>query len=189
MNATIVSVGGGGYDVANKVRQSGLFAGAAFLSCDTDKTALKEYTNADKHFLFVKCYEKEETNVKELLEHTGNTIILCATLGGLTGSTCAPIVAGEAQRVGKFVCSLFTMPFEFEGEKRNQRAETALPKLVSDSNFSIQQNNDSLRKVRNGKCTLYDFMEDQSLIEKLKLMLDRIEICQERWMLKRTGLA
>ena len=188
MNATIVSVGGGGYDVADKVRKSGLFAGAAFLSCDTDKTALKEYTNADERFLFVKCCE-EETNVKDLFEQTGDTIILCATLGGLTGSTCAPIVAGEAQRAVKFVCSLFTMPFEFEGEKQNQRAETALPKLVSDSNFSIQQNNDSLRKVRNGKCTLYDFMEDQSLIEKLKLMLDRIEICQERWMLKRTGLA
>ena len=56
-------------------------------------------------------------------------------------------------------------------------------------NATIQQNNDSLRKVKNGKCTLYDFLEDQSLIEKLKLLLDIIEICQERWMLKRMGLA
>ena len=57
-------------------------------------------------------------------------------------------------------------------------------------NATIQQNNDSLRKVRNGKCTLYDFMEDQSLIEHLKLSLNgSFEICRERWMLKRTGLA
>ena len=172
MNATIVSVGGGGYDVANKVRQSGLFAGAAFLSCDTDKTALKEYTNADERFLFERHRAKKtkvtHDDVRELLGQTGDAIILCATLGGLTGSTYAPIIAREAQQTGKFVCSLFTMPFEFEGEKRNQMAETALPKLVSDSNYSIHQNNDSLRKVRNGKCTLYDFMEDQSLVEKLK---------------------
>ncbi|MDE7091739.1 MAG: hypothetical protein K2O53_08480, partial [Bacteroidales bacterium] len=127
MNATIVSVGGGGYNVANKVRQSGLFAGAAFLSCDTDQTALTEYTNADQRFLFERYCEKETNlkpdTVRDLLAQTGDTIILCTTLGGLTGSTYAPMVAREARQAGKFVCSLFTMPWEFEGEKRNQRAE------------------------------------------------------------------
>lgn len=174
MKTTIISVGGGGYNIANGVRKSGLFAGASFLSCDTDKTALNEYTNAYKRFLLERCCEKE-TNVKpnsvrDLLVQTGDTLVLCATLGGLTGSTYAPIIAHEALRAGKFVCSLFSMPWDFEGVERNRVATAARATLLAASDFAIQQNNDRLRAVWKGTRTMLD-MADQGLIDVLKSVL------------------
>lgn len=175
MNATtIVSVGGGGYKVANRVRKSGLFAGAQLLVCDTDVAALIEFTShADERFLIKRDSEQEKKvkpdAMRELLERIGDTTILCATLGGLTGSTCAPIIAREARRAGKFVCSLFTMPWDFEG--RNQAATAARTALLAASDFAIQQNNDRFRAVMNGKCSMRDFKENQGLIDVLKSVL------------------
>lgn len=177
MKTTIISVGGGGYNVANSVRKSDLFAGASLLSCGTDKTALnKETGHADKRFLFeresVKGANVKPDGVRELLEQTGDTIILCATLGGMTGSTYAPMLAHKARQTGKFVCSLFTMPWDFEGEERNRMATAARVALLAASNLAIQQNNDRLRTVMNGRCSMRDFMEDQGMIDVLKSVLN-----------------
>lgn len=164
MKTTIISVGGGGYNVADQVRKSGLFAPASFLSCDTDKIALNEHTHADMRFLIEKDCEKPD-DLRELLEQTGDTIILCATLGGRTGSTYAPIIAHEARHAGKFVCSLFTMPWNFEGEKRNRMAAAARVALLSASKLAIQQNNNRFRD------TWRDFKENHGMIDVLKSVL------------------
>ena len=174
MNATIVSVGGGGYDVADKVRKSGLFAGAQLLVCDTDVVALVESTShTDARFLIKRDREKETKakpdDIRVLLEQIGDTIILCATLGGLTGSAYAPIIAHEVRRIGKFVCSIFTMPWDFEG--RNQAATAARSALLTASDFAIQQNNDRFRAVAEGPCTINAWRENQGFIDILKLVL------------------
>lgn len=158
MNETIVAVGGGGYNVAGKVRKVNLFAEASVMLFDTDGGALKK--NATP-------VEK----ISEMLPQTADTIILCTTLGGLTGSAYAPVVAHEARRAGKFVCSLFAMPWDFEGEERNRRATAARAALLAASNLAIQQNNDRLRALRNGRCSMYDFMEDQGLLDVLNSVL------------------
>lgn len=184
MKITIVSVGGGGYHVANRVRKSDLFVEAQLLVCDTDVAALIEFkSHADERFL-IKRDSEQETKVKpddmgDLLERIGYITILCATLGGLTGSTYAPIIAQEARRAGKFVCSLFAMPWDFEGEERNRRATAARAALLAASNLAIQQNNDRLRAAMNGRCSMYDFMEDQGLIDVLKSVLSGSRTLEE----------
>lgn len=167
--------------------KSGLFAGASFLSCDTDKTVLnKETEHADERFL-IKGDSKKETKVKpddlkDLLKQTSDTIILCTTLGGRTGSPYAPVIAHEARRAGKFVCSLFAMPWNFEGETRNRTAATARKELLLASNLAIQQNNEQFRAVVEGTCSMSAWREEQGLIDVLKSVLSSRTL--EEWAME-----
>lgn len=56
-------------------------------------------------------------------------VILCAGLGGGTGSGAAPVVAEEAARAGAMVVALVTLPFSVEGRKRREQARVALARL------------------------------------------------------------
>lgn len=56
-------------------------------------------------------------------------VIVCAGLGGGTGSGAAPVVAQEARKAGALVIGLVTMPFAGEGGKRGEQARAALARL------------------------------------------------------------
>jgi len=56
-------------------------------------------------------------------------VIVCAGLGGGTGSGSAPVVAAEAKKNGALVLGLVTLPFRGEGVKRREQAEVALSRL------------------------------------------------------------
>ncbi|MEI7865191.1 MAG: cell division protein FtsZ [Chthoniobacterales bacterium] len=56
-------------------------------------------------------------------------VIVCAGLGGGTGSGAAPVVAAEAKKNGALVLGLVTLPFRGEGGKRRKQAEVALSRL------------------------------------------------------------
>ena len=49
-----------------------------------------------------------------------------AGLGGGTGTGAAPILARLARESGALVLAIVTMPFEFEGERRQQQAQSGL---------------------------------------------------------------
>ena len=106
-----------------------------------------------------------DTNfVEEIVEKASDSVIICATLGGMTGSKYAPLIALEAILKGKFVCSFFSMPYEFEGEQKNKKAMNARMQLIVSSNLAIQQNNDRLKEVES--LGLNDI--DKPLIETVK---------------------
>lgn len=67
----------------------------------------------------------------EILEACADAplVVLCAGLGGGTGSGAAPVVAQEAKRAGAMVVALVTMPFAAEGGKRAEQARSALARL------------------------------------------------------------
>lgn len=56
-------------------------------------------------------------------------VVVCAGLGGGTGSGAAPIVAQEAKKSGALVVSVVTLPFAGEGGKRGEQARAALARL------------------------------------------------------------
>lgn len=56
-------------------------------------------------------------------------VILCAGLGGGTGSGAAPVIAEEATRAGAVVVALVTLPFSMEGGKRREQSRVALARL------------------------------------------------------------
>ena len=137
--------------------------------CDTNEKDLeKNSVNGAEYFLLEKLRGKVksgDTNfVEGVVAEASDSVILCATLGGMTGSKYAPLIALEAILKGKFVCSFFSMPYEFEGEQKNKKAMNARMQLIVSSNLAIQQNNDRLKEVES--LGLNDI--DKPLIETVK---------------------
>lgn len=147
MSETIITVGGGGYNLAVDLKEAGLFTKAQFTVCDTDENSLKEHSKiAEKSYLLERFGNQRVyiSKVEPVLKDTADTIIICATLGGQTGSKYAPLIALNAILKGKKVCSLLTLPFEYEGENRSKLARNAMMQIISSSNFTIRQLNDKL---------------------------------------------
>lgn len=169
MNETIIAVGNGGYNLASDLIATGLFPDARLIVCDTNKKDLeKNSVDAAESFLLGKFRRKvksgDTTFVEDIVAKASSTVIVCATLGGMTGSKYAPLIALEAILKGKFVCSFFSMPYEFEGEQKNKRAMNARMQLIVSSNLAVQQNNDRLKEVES--LGLNDI--DKPLIETVK---------------------
>lgn len=169
MNETVIAVGNGGYNLATDLIAAGLFTDAQLIVCDTNQKDLeKNSANVTETFILEKLSSKVNSGDTSLVEaivaKASDAVIVCATLGGMTGSKYAPLIALEAILKGKFVCSFFSMPYEFEGEQKTKRAMDARMQLIVSSNFAIQQNNDRLKEVHS--LGLNDI--DKPLVETVK---------------------
>ena len=169
MNETVIAVGNGGYNLATDLTAAGLFTDAQLIVCDTNQKDLeKNSANVTETFILEKLRSKVKSGdtplVEAIVAKASDAVIVCATLGGMTGSKYAPLIALEARVKGKFVCSFFSMPYEFEGEQKTKRAMDARMQLIVSSNFAIQQNNDRLKEVHS--LGLNDI--DKPLVETVK---------------------
>lgn len=179
MKETIIAVGNGGYNLATGIIAAGLFPDASLIVCDTNEKDLeKNSVNAAESFLLEKLrktVKSGDTNlVDDIVEKASDSVIVCATLGGMTGSKYAPLIALDAILKGKFVCSFFSMPYGFEGEQKTKRAMNARMQLVASSNFAIQQNNDRLKDVES--LGLNDI--DKPLVETLKSVMSHKSLAE-----------
>lgn len=172
MNETVIAVGNGGYNLATDLIAAGLFTDAQLIVCDTNQKDLeKNSANVTETFILEKLRCKVKSGdtplVEAIVAKASDAVIVCATLGGMTGSKYAPLIALEAILKGKFVCSFFSMPYEFEGEQKTKRARNAKMQLIVSSNFTILQNNDSLKEVHS--LGLNDI--DKPLVETVKSVM------------------
>lgn len=152
MNITLISVGNGGYNVASNLIKANFFPGAQFIVCDTDASLLeKNGTTASKSFLLEKTNRKISSKdievMNEVLADTSDTIVVCATLGGSCGNAYAPLVALNAILQGKKVCSIITLPYKFEGERKIFRAADAKCRIITASNLTVIQDNERLNQI------------------------------------------
>lgn len=169
MKKTIIAVGNGGYNLATDLITAGLFPDARLIVCDTNEKDLeKNSVDAVESFLLEKLRKSvksgDMTLVDDIVEKTTDKVIVCATLGGMTGSKFAPLIALNAILKGKFVCSFFSMPYGFEGEQKTKRAMNARMQLIVSSNLAVQQNKDRLKEVES--LELNDI--DKPLVETIK---------------------
>lgn len=174
MKETIIAVGNGGYNLATDLITAGLFPDARLIVCDTNEKDLeKNSVDAVESFLLEKLRKSmkaaDTTLVDDIVEKASDSVIICATLGGMTGSKYAPLIALNAILKGKFVCSFFSMPYGFEGEQKTKRAMNARMQLIVSSNLAVQQNNDRLKEVES--LELNDI--DKPLVETIKSAMSR----------------
>lgn len=152
MKETIIAVGNGGYNLATDIIAAALFPDSRLIVCDINEKDLeKNSVNAAESFLLEKLRKSVKSGdtilVDDIIEKASDSVIVCATLGGMTGSKYAPLIALDAILKGKFVCSFFSMPYGFEGEQKTKRAMNARMQLIASSNLVVQQNNDRLKEV------------------------------------------
>jgi cell division protein FtsZ len=141
----VVGVGGGGSSIISEIASR--IKKASFVAANTDVKALKEVKRDVVKFHFgedlthglgtgmnpdlgemAALADKDE--IKKIFEGQDLCIIV-ACLGGGTGSGAGPIFAKIAKSTGCLTYGIFTMPFNFEGEKKAQIAKAAMEKLKS----------------------------------------------------------
>lgn len=155
MSVTIISVGNGGFNIASDIIKAGIFPEHQFIVVDTYKEQLEKNAEyAGKSILFEKFGRGKVKSaltglVDEVLDETSDTIIVCTTLGGKTGTKYAPLISLNAILRGKFVCNVFSMPYKFEGTAKNNLASAAWHLMLCTANLTFLQYNDGLEHVEN----------------------------------------
>jgi len=154
----IVSVGGAGLNALDRIVLDGL-EGAEVLAVNTDVQSLASSVaphkvqlgrtvtrglgaGGDPEVGYQAAFESTEEIGQAL---TGaRMIFICTGLGGGTGSGAAPYVAHLAREAGALVLVFATLPFGFEGRRRNAQAREALGRLNEIANAVVCFENDQM---------------------------------------------
>ena len=77
-------------------------------------------------------------------------------MGGGTGTGASPVLARIAKESGALVLSIVTLPFEFEGGRRQRQAQLGLQLLKSEADAVICLPNERLQKLIGEKTSVLD---------------------------------
>lgn len=139
----IVGIGGAGANVIDRVALDGM-ENAEQLALNTDTRTLsrtvakKKIQMGSKLTRGLGCGGDPELGMQAAMEveeeirdslRGHKMVFVCVGLGGGTGSGAAPLVTRIARELGAFVVVFGTMPFNFEGRRRREQAETSLNEL------------------------------------------------------------
>jgi cell division protein FtsZ len=86
-------------------------------------------------------------------------VFLLAGMGGGTGSGAAPVVAKAASDAGALVIAFVTLPFTFEGPRRQKQAEEGLALLRKNCDAVIPLPNDILLQTLDESASVLDAFE------------------------------
>ena len=140
----VIGVGGGGCNAVNRMIQSRM-AGVEFIAANTDVHALKSSQAPVKLQLGVRLTSglgagsDPDTGRKAALEDSekilealdgADMVFITAGMGGGTGTGAAPVIASLASEMGILTVAIVTLPFAFEGKRRQKQAEHGLEDLL-----------------------------------------------------------
>ena len=154
----VIGVGGGGGNAVEHMISSGV-QGVEFVTVNTDAQALR-VSNAHKVIQLGstglgagskpergrEAAEAAIDDIRLALEGT-NMLFVTAGMGGGTGTGAAPVVARVAREMGILTVGVVTKPFEFEGSRRMNNAETGLAELEANVDSLIVVLNEKLMDV------------------------------------------
>jgi len=169
-NIKVVGVGGAGGNAVNRMIEAGL-AGVQFIAINTDIQVLDSNQASKKVQIGKrltkglgaganpdigrKAIEEDRDEVAELLDGADMVFITCG-LGGGTGTGAAPTVAEIARQKGALTVAIVTKPFNFEGNKRMQKADHGLAELKDKADSLIIIPNERLLSVVDKSTRLTD---------------------------------
>src|SRR5213594_1211827 len=157
----VVGVGGAGSNALDRILLDGLER-AVLIAVNTDVQSLASSVAAHKVQLGRSVtrglgaggdpelgYQAAVESADEIREALADArmIFVCAGLGGGTGSGAAPYVAQLAHEAGALVVAFATLPFSFEGKRRNAQAREALTRLNEVANGVICFENDKMGDI------------------------------------------
>ncbi|QQL46073.1 cell division protein FtsZ [Sulfuriroseicoccus oceanibius] len=159
--AKVIGVGGAGINVIDRLAMESM-EGAGLLALHTDVRALANTVTTERVQLGKKLTHglgaggDPEIGRRAAIEATDDIlaevsghrmVFVCAGLGGGTGSGAAPEVVRIAREAGAFVVAFATMPFRFEGGRRQEQAEQALQEMRREANALITFDNDRMGEL------------------------------------------
>ncbi len=166
----VFGLGGAGCNAAGFASQAG-FAGVEFLAVNTDSQSLDACAAPAKFVLGAnrthglgaggdpelgRAAAEEDAEKIRAFCAGADIIFILAGLGGGTGTGAAPVVARVARENGALVLALVTLPFDFEGERRQFQAQAGLQHLKEHADAVICLPNQKLFKLLDEKTSVLE---------------------------------
>ena len=158
----VIGVGGGGSNAVNHMYRQGI-KGVDFVVCNTDQQALDISPVPNKIQLGITLTEglgagsipevgknsavASLEDIRAVLGVNTKIVFITAGMGGGTGTGAAPIIAELAKSMGILTVGIVTMPFSFEGRKREMQAAEGLDNLKKNTDALLVIKNDKLREI------------------------------------------
>lgn len=154
----VIGVGGGGSNAVTHMYHEGI-QGVDFILCNTDAQSLNSSPVNNKIHLGKRnlgagnmpavgreAAIETRDEIRELLEQHTKMLFITAGMGGGTGTGAAPIVAEIARELDILTVGIVTLPFSFEGKKRQQQALEGIKELRRSVDTLLIISNDKLRE-------------------------------------------
>ena len=154
----VMGVGGGGSNAVTHMFTAGI-TGVDFILCNTDDQALQKSPVENKlhigdHALGAgnvpavgrQAAEQTEEGIREALADDTKMLFITAGMGGGTGTGAAPVVARISRELGILTVGIVTLPFSFEGKRRQQQAAEGIAELRKHVDALLVISNDKLRE-------------------------------------------
>src|SRR5213595_3754295 len=187
----IVSIGGAGLNALDRIVLDGLER-ADVVAINTDVQSLASSVAPHKVQLGRSVtrglgaggdpelgYQAAVESVDEIREALADArmIFVCAGLGGGTGSGAAPYVAQLAREAGALVIAFVTLPFTFEGKRRNVQAREALARLSEVCHSVICFENDRMGDLVSPQAGIHQAfaMADTTISQSVRSVVDLIQ--------------
>ncbi len=158
----VIGVGGGGSNAVNHMFKQGI-VGVDFAICNTDNQAMELSPVPTKMQLGPELTEgrgagskpgvgreaclESINEVQAFLSNNTKMLFVTAGMGGGTGTGAAPIIAKAAQEMDILTVGIVTLPFTFEGRRRNKHGVEGLEELKKNVDTLIVISNDKLRQI------------------------------------------
>jgi cell division protein FtsZ len=166
----VVGVGGGGGNAVNNMIQKGIH-GVEFFAINTDSQALaanlaptkiqagrgltKGLGAGARPAVGAQAVQETRDDLEEMLRGF-DMVFITAGMGGGTGTGGAPIVAAIAKELEILSVAIVTKPFDAEGRRRRQAAETGISLLKENVDTLIIIPNERLLDIADVDTTLMD---------------------------------
>lgn len=148
MKIRVIGVGGGGTNIVHQLAQS---AGrVAFSSIDVKQgraRTSKRVSSVTVPLSFIESPEGGEGAEREKVQNMvreEDLLVFVASLGGKTTLSLLPQLAKEAKRRGQLAIGIFTMPFSFEGETKQEVAHETIARVKPFLNASCVLSNEKI---------------------------------------------
>jgi cell division protein FtsZ len=166
----VFGLGGAGSNAVAFAAQSGC-GEVEFLAVNTDSQALEACTAPVKLVLGAgrthglgaggdpelgRAAAEDDVEKIRSLCAGADIIFLLAGLGGGTGTGAAPVFARVARESGALVLALVTLPFEFEGQRRQLQAQNGLQQIKAAADAVICLPNQKIFKLLDEKTSVVD---------------------------------
>jgi len=187
----IVSVGGAGLNALDRIVLDGLES-ADVVAINTDVHSLTSSVATRKVQLGRSVsrglgaggdpdvgYQAALESADEIREALTDSrvIFICAGLGGGTGSGAAPYIAQAARESGALVIAFVTLPFAFEGKRRNTQAREALVRLSEFSHAVVCFENDRMGDLTLPQAGIHQAfaMADMTISQSVRSIVNLIQ--------------
>ena len=153
MKTTLIAIGNCGFNIANDMIEAEIIIPSDYIVCDSDVDELQNKKLGRKcRTIRLQSFEGNLNTdliplVSEIVPEDTNLVVICAGMGGHTGSRYAPLIAMAAQALNKKVISVYATAFnKFEGENVQMRSKWGFLQQQIASDFCVYQDNNFLKK-------------------------------------------